>query len=170
MKHNDCGENEANDCRFVKAPMKKLAPLIEETVNGGGTFRLITAGTSMLPLLRDRTDTVILKKAETPLKRYDIPLYRRANGQYVLHRILRLEKDGTYTLCGDNQTVAEKGIRDEDITAVASEIDRNGKTIRFSSFGYRLYVFLWCKCFLIRRILLKLAAAYLKIKNKCKGV
>ena len=167
MKHNrNDARTETEKKAARKAPMKEIVPLIEETVKQDGTFRLITAGTSMKPLLRDRMDTVVLTKAHFPLKRYDIPLYRRAGGQYVLHRVMKCEKDKTYTLCGDNQLMLEKGIKEDAIIAVACEIERGGKTIRFDSIAYSIYVFFWCRCFFIRTFCLKLRSVYGKIKIK----
>ena len=168
MKRKKIDPFGAEEKSAVRASMKTLVPLICDTVQNGGTFRLITAGTSMKPLLRDRTDTVVLKKALLPLKRYDIALYRRPNGQYVLHRVIKCEKNGTYTLCGDNQLLPEKGVRDDAVIAVVSHIERGERTVRLDGSGYKIYVFFWCRCFFIRRFVLKLRAAYEKIKKHGK--
>jgi hypothetical protein len=47
-----------------------------------------------------------LVKPEIPPKKYDVIFYRRENGQYVLHRIIKIKKDG-YVCRGDNQTAKE---------------------------------------------------------------
>lgn len=148
----------------IVAPMSEIVPIIERTVSDGGKFRLITAGTSMKPLLRNRTDTVVLSRPES-VSRFDIILYRRGADHYVLHRIMRCESDGTYTLCGDNQLTYERGVKREDIVAVVSQIERNGKTIELFSKSYRIYVFFWCRCRAVRFCALKLRAACHKIKN-----
>lgn len=156
----------------ILAPMREIVPIIEQTLSCGGKFRLITAGTSMLPLLRNRTDTVILCKPAT-LSRYDIILYRRSHGHYVLHRIMKCESDGTFTLCGDNQLIYERGIKRDDVIAVVSQIERNGKTIDLSaSVCYRIYVFFWCRCRAVRFLAFKLRAVGSKINKvlrKIKG-
>ena len=46
-----------------------------------------TSGVSMYPMLRNRRDTIIVKPPTAPLKKYDVPLYRRGD-DYVLHRII----------------------------------------------------------------------------------
>lgn len=156
--------NEKSNPERIIAPMSEIVPLIVQTLEDGGQFRLITAGTSMKPLLRNRRDTVVLAKAQN-VSRFDIVLYRRKNGQYVLHRIVRCEDDGSFTLCGDNQLIYEHGINREDIIASVCEIEKNGKTIDFFSPKYRLYVFFWCRCRAVRFFALKTRALCLKIKN-----
>ena len=49
----------------------------------------------MLPMLRDGEDVVVLKgTGGKRLRLFDVPLYRRDNGQYVLHRVLDFCRDG----------------------------------------------------------------------------
>lgn len=82
---------------------------IREVLDSGGEFTLFPRGTSMLPLIVQDRDSVALVKAGT-LRRGDIAFYRRADGEFVLHRIIG-EKDGTFTMCGDNQLAPEYGIK-----------------------------------------------------------
>lgn len=56
----------------------------------------------MMPLLREYNDLLIIEKVNGRLKKYDIPLYKRSSGQYVLHRVLRVRKTD-YVICGDNR-------------------------------------------------------------------
>ncbi len=134
-----------------------MEDVIRKSVSSGGEFRMITAGISMLPLLRNRKDTVVLVKAPTPLKKYDIPLFKRKDGHFVLHRVIEI-KDGSYVMCGDNQISKEYGISDSDVIAVVSKIVRNGKTIDLKrSLRYKIYVFFYCtlfplRCFFLRGI------------------
>ena len=77
--------------------------LMTEKLQAGGTVAFTPHGTSMLPMLRDGEDVVVLKSAEgRRLHLFDVPLYRRDNGQYVLHRVLDFCRDGCYIMCGDN--------------------------------------------------------------------
>lgn len=145
-------------------PLSEIAPLIVEAIEKGGEFHLVTAGTSMLPLLRNRTDTVVLKKANFPLVKYDIPLYKRESGQYVLHRVMRCH-DGFYDMMGDNQLQLEKNVPESCIVAVVSRIMRDGKEIRFSSTLYKMYLLFWCRCLFIRRCVKKLQSVFLHFKK-----
>ncbi len=153
-----------NSNRNFTAPLSEIESLMRESIDDGGQFSVVTAGTSMMPLLRNRKDTVILVKPLGRLSRYDIPLYKRDNGQYVLHRVVKV-CDSEYHLCGDNQLTIEKGITDCRVIAVVSKIIRNGKVIDISkSCAYKLYVFVWCRCFFIRFCLLKYKGLCSRIK------
>lgn len=106
--------------------------VISEAVACGGSFTLYPMGTSMLPTLKAERDSVTLVKAEG-IKKGDIILYKRATGQYVLHRIVKLSKDGSYVLCGDNQRAFEKNVRPEDVLFLVEAYERNGRTVKRSS-------------------------------------
>ncbi len=88
----------------------------EEVLKKNGTLIFTPGGTSMMPLLRHHENPVVLVPVEGRLKKGDVPFYKRADGQYVLHRILKVRKN-SYDLCGDNQTVIEKGVTDAMIFA-----------------------------------------------------
>ena len=89
--------------------VEELMPLIQESLSAGRSVRFSPRGISMLPMLRQGIDSVILSPAPETLKKYDLPLYRRDNGKYVLHRIV--DAGATYTCVGDNQFQLEHGIR-----------------------------------------------------------
>lgn len=123
-----------------KVTMKELLPFIEEALNNDKTFIIPITGTSMRPLLIAGRDTVTLKKCDSALKKGDLPLYRRKDGTFVLHRIVSVEDNNTYTMCGDNQFLKEKGISHSQIIGVVTEITRNGKTFSVDSKKYQQYV------------------------------
>ena len=75
---------------------------IEEELERSGKILQTTIGNSMEPMLRNRQNIVVIEKADGLLKKYDLPLYRRPNGKYVLHRILKVRKND-YIICGDNR-------------------------------------------------------------------
>lgn len=100
---------------LINLPMSEMVGLIDEVVSSDGDFRLYPRGTSMLPLIVEGKDSVVLVKPSL-LSKYDIVLYRRNNGQYVLHRIIKINGDNL-VLCGDNQTQLEKGITSDKVIA-----------------------------------------------------
>ena len=119
--------------------------VIEEVLSGGGEFRIFPKGTSMLPLIRQGKDSVVLKRNfKHCAKKHDIAFYRRDSGAYVLHRVMKRCSDGTYIMCGDNQTELEKGIRKDQIIAYVSKIYREDKVLSVRSLKYRIYVAFWC--------------------------
>ena len=117
--------------------------IMVEKLNSGGTVTFTPKGKSMLPMLRDGEDVVVLSKPNGKLHLFDIPLYRRSNGIYVLHRIVNFDADGSYVLCGDHQFALEHGIKDSDIIGVVTAFYRKGKAYSVNSFSYRLYVNFW---------------------------
>ncbi len=81
-------------------------------------------GMSMMPLLNQYTDTVRLVQITKPLAKYDIPLYVRPSGEYVLHRIVKV-CDGYYVIRGDNTNYTEI-VPFEWVVAVADGCSKNG--------------------------------------------
>jgi len=93
-----------------------------------GELVFTPGGISMLPLLRHHENPVVLVPVKGRLKKGDVPFYKRANGQYVLHRILKVRED-SYDLCGDNQVVVEKGVTDDMIFAKMVGFYRDGEYV-----------------------------------------
>ena len=136
----------------------------EEVLASHGRLIYTSVGDSMLPLIRQGRDLVVIEPPKGRLRRFDVPLYRRDSGQYVLHRVLRVrEKD--YVLCGDNRWRRETGITDKHVIGVLRLVVRDGKELSVEDRRYRLYVLLWCGLFPLRASLLKLLYV-LKRKRK----
>lgn len=104
-----------------------LEPIIREKIKMGAEVTIYPKGISMLPLIREGKDVVVLKALKNRAKKYDIVYYKRRNGKFVLHRIVKVKKN-SYVLCGDNQVDYEYGVTDDMIIAVMSKIKRDGKT------------------------------------------
>ena len=111
--------------------------LLLEVLESGGEFRFYPRGTSMWPLLREGVDSVILQTVDR-IKKNDICLYRRNNGEFVLHRVTRLCKDGTLCFCGDNQFKAECGVNRKQVIAKVSAIMKGEQRAGTGSAWYRL--------------------------------
>ena len=65
----------------------------EDIIDRDGRLIYTNVGDSMMPLIRQDRDLLIIEKPDGRLKKYDVPLYKRDNGQYVLHRILKFRED-----------------------------------------------------------------------------
>ena len=128
-------------------------------------------GTSMMPLLREDRDVMIIERPNGRLKKYDVPLYKRPNGQYVLHRILKV-RENDYVICGDHCVIKEYGITDDQIIGVLTGVIRDGKQISVTDRGYRFYTHLWCDFFYIRVTILRIKSFFARgirfIKRKLK--
>lgn len=145
----------------IHIKLESMFPVMEEQLRAGGSFCFGPKGVSMLPLIHQGIDTVVISPISGKLKKYDIPLYRRENGQFVLHRVVAVKKDG-YVMCGDNQYVREHGIRDEQLIGVLTEIRTPDKTIRVTDSDYKKY----CRNRVRRQYIRgKLSALKRKIKN-----
>lgn len=116
-----------------KVNMETLLPFIQEAFNRGVDFQIPITGTSMNPLLYQNRDFVKIVKPDLPLKTGDIPLYRRDDGAFVLHRVVGIKENGEYIMCGDNQFVLEYGITDKNIIGVAKKLIIDGKEIDVDS-------------------------------------
>lgn len=135
---------------------------IEAELNKNGYLVYTNTGDSMHPLIRKYGDLVVIHKVTGPLKRYDVPLYKRKDGKYIMHRVLKVNTDGSYVTCGDNRRNKEYGITDKDVLGVLYSIIRKGKEIKVTDFSYRLYVHLWCDFFFVRKFILFLKDLFKK--------
>lgn len=140
----------------VKIHLEDYYPLIRETLDQGGTFSLTVTGQSMFPFIVGNRDQVTLSPVPEKLKKNGLPLYRRSNGQFVLHRIVKVEKDGTYTCCGDHQWWREKGIRHDQMIGLATAYVRKGKKLTNRNVFYKVYRTLWTWVLPFRRYIFAL--------------
>ena len=143
----------------------EMLPYIREQIEAGGSVELPVRGRSMRPMLREGKDTVILTKISAPLKLYDIPLYQREDGSFVLHRILSMGEAG-YTCIGDNQFAPETGIKEEQMLAVLTAFRRGKKLVKVTSPLYRLYRWIWCLSRPLRFFLFRVKR---KLRRICKA-
>ena len=146
----------------MSVSMEALEPLFRERLAAGQQVRFSPMGTSMLPMLREGRDSVVLSPPPKKLRPFDLALYRRDSGAYVLHRITAVGQ--TYTCMGDNQFEPEPGLRHEQMLALVTAFTRGDRLISVTAPGYRLYCRLWhysrpvrhlwrrCKAWLRRRL------------------
>lgn len=136
-----------SDEKFSCLLFKMLGENIDVTIS--------ITGDSMSPLWRHKRDTVVLASCDkTALRKGDIPLYRRATGQYVIHRIVNVN-DNSYNLCGDAQTQIEYNVPKENIIAVVKAFNRKGKQFSCSSQCFKVYSTVWIWILPFRNIILK---------------
>ena len=127
----------------------------EEELDKKGILVYTNKGNSMYPLIRQGKDVLIIKKVNSRLKKMDVPLYKRESGQYVLHRIIKVNEND-YVLRGDNTYYNETGIRDDQLLGVLSGVIREGKEISVDSFGYKLYSYFWYYTYYLRKLIIKI--------------
>ena len=115
-----------------------------------GFYAATVHGDSMMPLLHNHRDTVYVEPSDV-CRPLDVVLYRRANGQLVLHRLLS-RNGNVCTVCGDNDFVRET-IDVSQILGVMTAFTRNGRTVYVTSRRYRLYSRVWTLSFPTKRLL-----------------
>ena len=150
---------------------------IEEVLEKEGRYVGPTVGISMLPMLKERRDTIVVVPKTERLKPLDVALYHRGDA-YVLHRVLSVTETG-YIIRGDN-CYSDEIVPEEDVFGVLTEFFQQDKHFYCTDKSYLKYVEKRLKTYKIRRFFVickqKLYAAikaifrFLGIKRKNKGV
>ena len=137
----------------------------EQELARSGRLVYTTMGRSMLPMLRQKRDLVVLERPQGRLKKLDVALYRDGAGKYILHRVVRVEADG-YVFRGDNNAVCEYGVGEDQIVGVLTAFVRDGREISVRSAGYRAYARLWCALYVPRQAVRKLRGRLGRIRRR----
>ena len=137
----------------------------EEELARNGRLIYTNVGDSMLPLIREGKDLLIIEPPQGRLKKYDIPLYRRDSGQYVLHRIVQV-RETDYICCGDNRTHRESGVTDRQIIGVLTGLVRGGRELSVRDPRLRLYARLWCGWYPLHVLLLRAVRRLRRMRRK----
>ena len=130
----------AKDVRAVLAKLEQIGAIrdgdgaesssFEEQLKKNGSIMYRVSGDSMLPLLRNESDVAVITALPEGqrLKKYDVALYKRRTGQYVLHRVIDV-RTSSYVVCGDNRYFSESGVTDGQILGVLECVLRDGQRI-----------------------------------------
>ena len=110
---------------------------LEESLRENGIYVTTTKGDSMNPMLVEGRDRVVIVPPKFPLKKYDVPVYRK-QGHYTMHRIIKVKKNG-YIICGDNRIALEKDVREIDIVGVLEGFYQGDKYIPVGDKEYLKY-------------------------------
>ncbi len=126
----------------------------------------VPSGNSMWPIIKNRAQSVIVERKNARLEKYDVALYERKNGDFVLHRVMAV-KDGGYTVCGDSQYTLE-WVSEERVFGVMLGFYKKNKYIEVSNPKYIKKVKSWHEKKMLRKIRLKLFYCFIALKNKLK--
>lgn len=133
-----------------------------------GFLTFVPNGNSMWPFIKNRSQTVIIKNVEKPLKKFDVVLYKRADGSYVLHRIVDIDGDEIITQ-GDSQFYTEK-VATCDVVGVMTDFYKGKKLVDANDKKYLNKVEKWYKNGLFTRLRKKAFALRLRVKSKFKRI
>lgn len=123
-------------------PPEILLPELLSLLDEADSVPLEVSGGSMTPFLAGGRDTVFLSKVTKTPKRGDVLLYQRRSGQYVLHRVYRVE-DGCFTMLGDAQTQTEPGICPNQLRAIVTAVRRKGRLVKKGSPCWLFFETIW---------------------------
>ena len=132
----------------------------EELLEQDGKLVYKTKGVSMLPMLHQNRDLVVIYKPEGRLKPFDVALYKRG-ASYVLHRVIEV-RENDYVIRGDN-TYSLEYVPDSAVIGVLTSFVRKGKEISVEDPAYRFYARFWHAVYPARYFLLR-------VKRKLKRI
>ncbi len=113
----------------------------KRVIEENGVLAFVPGGNSMWPTLKNRKQSVIVVKKEGKLNKYDVALYLRQNGTFVLHRVIEPTEYG-YVMCGDSQVTLEK-VNEDQVFGVMQGFYRGDRYIECSDEDYKQEVIAW---------------------------
>ncbi len=142
---------------------------IEDQLRRDGYLLEFSVGSSMQPIIRQRTQQLLIEALKASPKKKDVVLFRRNCGKYVLHRIVGV-KQGYYLIRGDNCYENEVVLPKQ----LVGKLKGYYKGDRFidceKNLSYRGYVFFLLLSYpfrlFARKAVKKLHAVYSKIRGR----
>lgn len=143
----------------------------EELLEKDGRIVYTNKGVSMLPLLREGKDIMHIETLQEKPKVYDAVLFKRpgvvGRGAYVLHRVMRINPDGTYFIIGDNCITGEN-VKEENILGLLTSVIRNGKVLDMNDKNYIRFVHFWWFIFPLRKVYKRMKAFVYRVGSFVK--
>ena len=128
---------------------------LREMVREGHEVSLIISGSSMAPFLVHHRDSILIGPIKGPLKRGDMVFYERETGQFVMHRIRKVRKEGLYII-GDAQTETEGPLSPERVFAIVKSVQRKGKWVGPEDRWWKFFATTWLRLIPLRPLILRL--------------
>jgi len=125
---------------------------LSNRIADGERVRIRAKGNSMLPFIRDGKDEIVLEKTSyNSFQKGRLLLIKMPNENYILHRVKKISGNNIL-LNGDGNLLLFENCSRENAIAEATEVIRNGKSIKVGHFHWELYRLLWPKNYLLRRL------------------
>lgn len=137
---------------------------IEELLRNGENVLFPPTGTSMWPLWKQGDLVEVAPLTRAP-RRLDVCVYRRDSGMLVIHRVIRVRKDGFY-LAGDHQTQLEGPLRAEQFLGVLVAIHRGGKRRSVRNPFLRIGSLLWAAIRPFRWSVIRMGSRFKRLFHK----
>ena len=143
--------------------------MLRELVAQGHQVSVRVAGSSMSPFLAPGRDTVFFSAPASEIKRGDIVFYTRPGGQYVMHRVCRVNSDGSLDISGDGQCVMECAVPLSAVFARADKVERDGVMLAPGDKLWDFFSGFWVKSFRLRPLLLRGGSAAKHMIKQIRG-
>ena len=140
-------------------------PVLIDIINTGKDVNLLISGSSMSPFLCHHRDTIIISKPKEPFFKGEMVFYQRSNGQYVMHRIHHIDKNGHLFIVGDAQTEIEGPVLPEQVFGVVHKAIRKDKLIQKGDFWWDFFEKVWIRIVFARPYVNKLYGKIKHVKN-----
>lgn len=134
---------------------REYVSMFRELTEEGKEVSVLISGNSMSPFLVHGRDSVYFKKPEHILKKGDMVFYERRNGQFVMHRICKVE-NGKYYLIGDAQQEVEGPLERDQIFAIVTRVRRKGKWLEAGDFWWEFFERVWIRVIPLRHMILRI--------------
>lgn len=130
-------------------------PVLRELLLQGKDVPLVITGNSMAPFLIHRRDEIMISPPDAFWKKGDMAFFQRKNGNYVMHRIVKVtEENGCYFI-GDGQLTVEGPIEPDQIFGKITSVKRKGKWIGPGNFWWEFFEHVWLNVIPLRPMLQK---------------
>lgn len=118
-------------------------PVLQELLSEGKEVSVTVTGNSMSPFLVHGRDRILIAPPDGNWKKGDMAFFIRTNGQYVMHRICRVDKNGNCFFVGDAQQYIEGPVTPAQIFGKITSVQRKGKWIGPDDFWWRFFEKIW---------------------------
>lgn len=150
---------------------QEYVSMLRELTEQGKEVSMQISGNSMSPFLMHGRDSIRLKKPERELKKGDMVFFQRKSGQFVMHRIIQVKKDGFYLLGDAQQWCDREGpIEQTQIFAQIIGVRRKEKWIGPGDFWWEFFEHIWIGLIPFRRGLIRGYRFGNHITNRIKGI
>ena len=118
-------------------------PVLQELLSEGKKVSVTVTGNSMSPFLIPARDRILIAPPDGNWKKGDMAFFIRTNGQYLMHRICRVDKNGNCFFVGDAQQYIEGPVTPAQIFGKITSVQRKGKWIGPDDFWWRFFEKIW---------------------------
>ena len=125
---------------------------IRELISKGNTVTIRAKGNSMNPFIEHLRDEITLGPwKDEDIRKGCVALVKDNKGNYLVHRIIRREKE-TVTLIGDGNVGLYETAETDNIIGIMYSVTRKGKVWSTDSKVWKLYSWLWMFLLPVRRL------------------